>query len=195
MDPVLLLSRVVTNTATIVSTVKPDQLDLPTPCTEWSVRDLLNHVVAGHHWSAAVVNGTTPGTGGGEPPDLIGDDPAAAYAASSRVLLDAFSAPGALERTCATPTGDMPGAAWINFPTFDTYVHGWDLARATGAGAVFPDEVTGPVLGFVRAAFVMPEWPVAVLGEPIAGHDSSPPMAQLVAYLGRRPGWSPPTAA
>jgi uncharacterized protein (TIGR03086 family) len=195
MDPVQLLSRVVANTATVVDTLEPDQLDLPTPCTEWSVRDLLNHLVGGHHWSAAVVSGTTPGAGGGESTDLVGDDPAAAYAGSSRVLLDAFSTPGALERTCATPAGDMPGARWINFPLFDTYVHGWDLTRATGAGAVFPDELTEPVLGFVRAAFVMPEWPAAVLDEPIGGHDSSPLMDQLVAYLGRPPGWAPTRAA
>jgi uncharacterized protein (TIGR03086 family) len=195
MDPVRLLSRALANTAQIVDALEPDQLGCPTPCSEWTVRDVLNHVVVGHHFSAAVVNGTEPPYAQMDLPDLVGDDPRGPYRAGAQVLLDAFSAPGALERRCATPAGEMPGAAWINFAIFDTYVHGWDLARAAGIDAAFPDEVTEPILGFVRVAFVMPDWPVHVMREPLDGYAGAAPMDQLVAYLGRVHDWKPTVLA
>src|SRR5262249_56273729 len=76
--------QAITSTAAIVKTVRPDQAGAPTPCTEWDVRDLLNHVIgtlwlsealfADHAPRYPMAPGALPGT------DLTGEDPAAAYA-------------------------------------------------------------------------------------------------------------------
>jgi uncharacterized protein (TIGR03086 family) len=192
MDPVQLLSRVLANTATVVDGLEPAHLDRPTPCTEWTVRDTLNHLVVGLHYSAAVIDGTTPDADRSELPDVIGDDPRGAYERAAKAVVEAFSAPGALDRTCATPGGEMPGSMWINFPTFDVYVHGWDIARATGVDASFPEELTGPLLAFARSAFTEPDWPEQVLHRPVAVSGAAPAIDQLVAHLGRRPDWTAP---
>jgi uncharacterized protein (TIGR03086 family) len=189
MDPVLLFSRALANTATIVEAVAPDRLTVPTPCPEWSARDVLNHVVAGLHYSAAVVDGRPVDGSPYTAPEVVGDDPVAAYAGAAKVAVDAFSAPGGLERSCTTPLGEMPGARWIWFPTFDVYVHGWDLARAWGVTSTFPDEITAPVLAFLRPRFDMPQRPVDQIGVPHDVPADAPLMDQLVAYLGRDPGW------
>ena len=64
------LDRAYTATAAVLANVAPEQLDLSTPCSSWTVRDLLNHVIAGGYFFAAVASGHEPtpaGTWRGRP--------------------------------------------------------------------------------------------------------------------------------
>ena len=47
MDSVALLQRVVDQTTALVNGLTPDQLGNKTPCSEWTVRDLINHITGG----------------------------------------------------------------------------------------------------------------------------------------------------
>jgi uncharacterized protein (TIGR03086 family) len=192
MEPVNLLSRVLAHTGTIIEKANPERLAAATPCALWSAGDVLNHLVAGLRDSATIADGQPIGRSPYDAPEgVIGDDPQRAYAEAAKVALDAFAAPGALERVGATPAGELPGSVWIGFPTFDTYVHGWDLARAWGVEAEFPDELTAPVLSFLRPRFDPPR-STEVVGAPFAVPADAPLLDQLVAYLGRDPHWRAP---
>ena len=174
----------------LVAGVEPDQWERATPCTEWNVRQLVDHLVVGQQLFARVL--------GGEPFEQavaavravdgsLRNDPAASYDASARELLAAFDDPGVLERLVRVPFGTVPGALALHLRIVECLVHGWDLATALGLpfdppAALVEREiaVTGPLLGQVP-----PERHVFAPSRPPA--ESAPPIERLVAMLGREP--------
>src|SRR5215472_7641409 len=94
--------QAITSTAAIVKTVRPDQAGAPTPCTEWTIRDLLNHVIGTLWLSEALFTDHAPrypmAPGGLPGTDLAGDDPATAYAEASAAALTAASMGDTLTR-------------------------------------------------------------------------------------------------
>ncbi len=139
----------VASTAEIVKATPASQMDAPTPCPEWDVRALLNHVI-GTLWLAGALFSDQPprypmAPGGLPPGDLAGDDPAAAYAGASAAALAAAGAGDALTRLHVTPLGEMPGPGLAGFTTLDILVHGWDLARATSQ----PADLDGRLVAFL----------------------------------------------
>ena len=128
-NPFVNFDRAAAVADSVIAAVKPDQLDDPTPCTEWSVRQLISHVVTGNLMFTSMV------TGGPRPDrnqDQLGDDPLGAFRATARDLRAAFSAEGALDRTYLTPFGEGPGAVLVNMRVVEMTVHSWDIAKATG---------------------------------------------------------------
>jgi uncharacterized protein (TIGR03086 family) len=172
----------------LVAAVKPDQWELPTPCTEWDVRQLVDHLVTGHQLVARVL--------AGEPfeqavaavrsvGDKLGDDAAAAYDASARAVLAMFAAPGVLGRPVRVPFGTVPGAVALHLRIVECLVHGWDLATALGVpfdppAALVEQEIafSGPLMGQVP-----PERRVFAPSRPAA--QGAPPIERLAALLGR----------
>jgi len=135
MDTLKTMQQVIDETGRIVDGTKPSQLDDPTPCTEWTVRDLLNHITGGSTMFAVCIEeGAVPDEllgqlmGG----DNLGDDYKAAFRAAANRALDAGSKPGALEKMVKLPFGEMPAGVALNFAIFDVTTHAADLARATG---------------------------------------------------------------
>ncbi|MET0143488.1 MAG: TIGR03086 family metal-binding protein [Ilumatobacteraceae bacterium] len=110
--------------AGVLAGVTDDDLDRPTPCTDWDVRQLLTHVVAGNWLSA------------GRPGEPFATDDAAAFVASFTASTgparDGFDAPGAVERDHVLPRRTIPGPVFVGLRTTDLLIHAWDLARATG---------------------------------------------------------------
>jgi|tagenome__1003787_1003787.scaffolds.fasta_scaffold20931626_4 uncharacterized protein (TIGR03086 family) len=188
-DPAGELEEALELSGRLVAEVKPDQWELPTPCTEWNVRQLVDHLVVGQQLFARVLRG--------EPfeqavaavravDDPLGDDPTAAYDASARDVLAAFTAPGVLERLVRVPFGTVPGAVARHLRIVESLVHGWDLATALGLPFDPPAELvereiafTGPMLGQVP-----PERRVFAPSRPPAG---GAPIERLAALLGRGP--------
>ncbi|MEU9252214.1 TIGR03086 family metal-binding protein [Streptomyces sp. NPDC048270] len=121
--------------------VADDQWDAPTPCTDWSVRDLVNHVAGEQLWVPPLVSeGRTVGEmGDAFSGDVLGEDPAAAWERASAAAHAAFAAPGALDRTVRLSYGPALGSAYCSELTADCVVHTWDLSRAVGADDRLPD--------------------------------------------------------
>jgi uncharacterized protein (TIGR03086 family) len=120
-------------TGRVVAAIKPDQLRAGTPCDGWDVHALLNHLVAGNLWAAELGAGATiEGVGDRLDGDVLGADPAASYAASAAAAAATFRRPGALEAPCAVSYGPVPGSVYAGHRFLDVFVHGWDLAVATG---------------------------------------------------------------
>ncbi|MBK5331909.1 MAG: TIGR03086 family protein [Ilumatobacteraceae bacterium] len=108
----------------VIDAVDRSQFELPTPCDEWNVRQLLEHMIGGNRRIA------------GDPPadgeDLIGDDLSGAYAAAAAEAAATFEAPGGLDRTFKLSFGEVPGQLAVVARATDQLAHSWDLAKATG---------------------------------------------------------------
>lgn len=128
-SPLAQLATALDATGALVAAVRTDQWSAPTPCADWSVRELLNHLVGGNAAFAAILTGRTPPD---RAADHLGDDPAAAYRAAGEALRAAFDEPGVLERVVSVPIGPVPGRVALHLRITEILVHGWDVATATG---------------------------------------------------------------
>jgi uncharacterized protein (TIGR03086 family) len=125
-------------TGHVVGGVAADRWHAATPCADWDARALVNHLVAGNLWAAELAaGGTIEGVGSRLDGDVLGDDPAAAYAESAAAAAAAFRSPGALDAPCAVSYGPVPGSVYAGHRFLDVLVHGWDLAVATGQDYTF----------------------------------------------------------
>jgi uncharacterized protein (TIGR03086 family) len=127
--------------AGVVGSITPDQLANPTPCERFTVRGVLEHMVAGAATFAAAFRGESPPTDANPPADVLGE-----FAPALGDLVAAMHEPGALDRTVHAPFGAVDGETFARFVALDGLVHGWDLATATGQSydppAALVDEIT-----------------------------------------------------
>jgi uncharacterized protein (TIGR03086 family) len=112
----------------VIRAVKPDQLDDPSPCTDWTVRQVINHVVGGSLFFQGFLTG--------EPPidratDYLGADPLQAFRNSVGSLREAFVRETP-DRVVPTPFGEAPVRRLVEMRTTEMLLHGWDIAKATG---------------------------------------------------------------
>ena len=119
---------------TRVERIAAGQWDLPTPCTEWNVCDLVHHLVSGTSWVAPLVEGSTIAEVGDRfDGDLLGDDPLRAWRRAAGAAVDACAEDGAMQRLVHLSSGDVPAADYVGERILDLVMHAWDVARAIGA--------------------------------------------------------------
>ena len=182
-QPIEQLVRAQSAVEPLVAGVREDQWSSPTPCAEWNVRGLVNHLVVGNLlFTALLTEGAPPDRAA----DHLGDDPVAAYRAAAADVQAAFGLPGVLERRYQVPAGLVPGMVMLHLRITEHLVHGWDLAKATGQPAVLPEDLAEQELAFATG----PSAPDV----PRTGHPFGPiqpvspgatPIDRLVAHLGR----------
>src|SRR5262245_27565819 len=120
----MLFDRAAHDAVVLVEQVGPDQGDAPTPCTEWDVHALVEHMGGGTQYLATALGVTAPAAG----------TDAESYGKAVAVFTDALAVPGALERRCMSPAGFEWSVAEATAGTaMDQLVHTWDLAVAIGA--------------------------------------------------------------
>jgi uncharacterized protein (TIGR03086 family) len=118
----------------LVHQIRPDQWSAPTPCSEWNVRDLVNHVTGEALWTAPLMAGSTISEVGDRfDGDVLGANPVDAWDAAAARARTAVAAPDALRRTVHLSFGDTPATEYVSQLFADHLVHGWDLAEAIGA--------------------------------------------------------------
>jgi uncharacterized protein (TIGR03086 family) len=117
--------------------VQDDQWDNPTPCEEWDVRTLVNHVMLGNRMTVQLLGGmATSDVIAGLNDDLLGEaeaDVRGAFASVADDVHASFAADGALDGTVQHPMGEIPRTMFIGFRACDYAVHAWDLARGISA--------------------------------------------------------------
>lgn len=169
--------------------VRADQWALATPCTEWTVRDLANHLVAGNEMTAQLLAGADAAAAmEGLHGDHLGADPVAAWERSSVGEMAAFAEPGALDRTVHHPVGDISGETLLGYRTIDNLLHAWDLARATGGDETLdPDAVAVAWVDLEPMAPIIAS--VGIFGTGPSGTvDADAPLhTRLLDLSGRRP--------
>ncbi|MBP2708299.1 TIGR03086 family protein [Microbispora sp. RL4-1S] len=113
--------------------VQDDQWELPTPCVDWDVRGLVNHVVVENLWAPELLGGRAAAEmGDAFDGDVLGDDPVKAFEVSAQGAIQAVYAEGALTAVTRLSFGDVVGEEYITELFADVLIHTWDLARATG---------------------------------------------------------------
>jgi uncharacterized protein (TIGR03086 family) len=174
------------STRVYVDGVKTDQWHGSTPCSEWDVTQVVNHVISENLWAAELFQGKTIGEVGGRlDGDLAGDNPGPAYAASVEAATPFVSAPGAMQTTCHLSFGDYSGSDYAAQLFMDLLVHGWDVARATGQDArLDPDLVQAclPIAEQLTTQFRS----AGVFGENLSVSADADPQTKLLAMVGRR---------
>jgi uncharacterized protein (TIGR03086 family) len=114
------------------------QRDAPTPCDVWNVGRLLDHLLQGQELFVAGAAGAVVGPPSGDPPHLVGDDPAGQYENARQATINSYSKPGVLAGTVNTPFGTMSAAQFLGIAVCDQLIHGWDLAQGTHQDAIMP---------------------------------------------------------
>jgi uncharacterized protein (TIGR03086 family) len=151
-------------------------LEAATPCPDWRVRDLLNHMLDTQRYFAAAARGENAARPAPSPPSLLTDDPTADFARATAEVMDAYTPAGVIERT-----GPALGIAFS-----DQLLHGWDLARATNQDAIMPDGLAQGAYDCIHGRFT-DEQRKGVFGREIPVGDDATPQQRLLAYTGRDP--------
>ncbi len=172
-----------------VNGVGADQWDAPTPCSDWTVRDLTNHVVGEDLWTAPLMQGSTiEEVGDRLDGDLLGEDPIRSALAAADEATGAVAQALPTDGTVHLSYGEESMAEYVHQLAADHLVHGWDLAVATGGDARLDPELVAEVGTWFadreelyrQAGVIGPR--TAVEGDAQAG---------FLAGFGRDPGWSP----
>jgi len=177
-----LLERALDQAGTIISRIRPDQAGLPTPCTEFDVRQLVNHLVFDIQMFASTIGG---GERGSPDEDLIGSDWSVAYAAARASLMDAWHQRG-VEGTIKGRIGEFPATWSVGQNMADLAVHGWDLATATHQSTKLDQEVARVSLDWARGA-LKPEYRGTAFGPEVEVPENAPIYERLAGFFGRNP--------
>ncbi len=186
MDAVELHNRTVADFAELVSGVGADQWSAPTPCSDWDVRTLVNHVVGEERWAVPLMAGKTIAeVGNALDGDLLEDDPVGAASLAAREA--AVAATSAIDKVHLS-YGDEDPDEYLRQLAADHLIHGWDLAVAIGE----PPRMDAEIVGEVRKWFAEREElyrSAGMIGEHLKGFTD--PSDALLAAFGRDPRWSP----
>lgn len=180
-----LLEAAIASTRSVLAAVREDEYDGPTPCASWDVQALVDHLVSeAPAYFLSVCEGRPPASGAEH---VAASEALARYDERYAAVVSAFAAPGLLEGTVTTEFGPMPAEAFLGVAVNDVFVHGWDLAKATGRPTDLDPGLAEYLVGFtgvaIQDAFRGPEG--ALFGARQDAPEDAPPADALAAFLGR----------
>jgi uncharacterized protein (TIGR03086 family) len=190
MDQLETMGKVLGETQRIVDHIEPAQLDDPTPCTEWTVRDLLNHVTGGAEMFAiAAAEGRVPDERIGElmTGDNLGDDYRGAFRNACDRAMRAYEPPGTMEKIVVLPLGEMPAGVALDIAIFDVTTHAWDLAKATGQSTELDPDVLAAAWALAPTMLTDEYRAAGIFGAVVEVDDDAPVQDRLAAFAGRTP--------
>lgn len=136
MDAIQALSQARQEFEARLGSIADGQWQNSTPCPDWDVRALVNHMMLGNRMTVQLLGGMdAPEVIAGLNDNLVdeADDIGAAFAADANALHAGFEAEGGLEGTVNHPMGEIPRSMFVGFRVCDYAVHAWDLARGLGS--------------------------------------------------------------
>jgi uncharacterized protein (TIGR03086 family) len=186
MSEIDLLSSVLTKTGDVIDGVAPDQLSGPTPCPDYDVGRLVDHLVG---WVQAFETGANGRTYEGDPSAFhAGDDPAGQFRAAADGLVAGWRDNGFDRMVTVTGGGELPGEMVFNMTVMEYLTHGWDLAVATGQPVPYSDDEAAAVLA--RAEGTLPpqyRGEGMPFGDIVPVAPDAPAIDRLVGFMGRAP--------
>ena len=181
MDPLTQLDQLGPPLGGVVAGITPDQLDRPTPCADFTVRGVLEHMIGGATAFAAAFRGETPAE-----PDL--ERPARRPSARRSATSSPRSArPGRSTGRSPRRSARCPATTFARFVVLDGLVHGWDLATATGQPYDPPDDLVAAVDAFARQVARPAARRRRPSPTPSSPPPAPPPSSASAAFTGRRP--------
>lgn len=184
-DLVELFSRSTRRFTERVAGVAADDWTKPTPCDDWDVRALVNHVTNEQLWAPHLVAGETiADVGDRYDGDVLGDDPATAWRDALARSVSAFAGAD-LDAPVHLSYGDEPCREYLTQMLTDAEVHGWDLATATGQDTTLDLDI---------ASLLWDTWSSredvvrgsGMFGDQVPAPDDADVATKLLALLGRR---------
>jgi uncharacterized protein (TIGR03086 family) len=188
------LGPAVAQLKTVLGGVSDDALAGPTPCPDWDVGALIDHVV-GLTWAftcAAEKDTAAPGTSSAPPePSVTHLDPRWREVLPGRLdaLAAAWREPAAWEGMTEAGGVTLPAEVMGVVALNEVTVHGWDLARATGQPYDADPRVLETIIGILSEG--PDEGTPGMFGPRVHVGDSAPTLDRAVALSGRDPAWKP----
>jgi uncharacterized protein (TIGR03086 family) len=183
-----MLQRVADTATEVIDNTTAAELANPTLCTEWTVKDLINHMVGGATlFAVSAEQGSVPDDMLGQlmGGDNVGDDPKGAWDRASTRAIAAFGTPGAMDKIVKLPFGEMPGGVALNIAIFDVATHAVDLARATDQHVADTELLEGALA--MGQKMVSDELRVpGVFGAEQPSSDAASAEDRLLAFAGRK---------
>ena len=167
-----------------------DQWDDPTPCSDWNVRALVNHVVGEDLWTEPLMRGRTIAeVGDAFDGDVLGDDPKltgrTAAAGAVGVVSETLPSGGTVQLSY----GEEQMAEYISQLAADHLVHAWDLAAATGGDTTLEPDLVAGIAAWYADREEMYRGAGVVGPRQEAGGDAA---SDLLAAFGRSSSWTAP---
>jgi uncharacterized protein (TIGR03086 family) len=187
-DPVALMVQGLREFGDRLDRVGADQWDGPTPCAEWTVTTLTDHVIDESLWVAPLLGGHGLDAASqiveGAKMSAAGDR-VSLWRTASTSAATAWSEPGAMDRTVTLSRGPTPAPAYLDEMLLDVTVHAWDLGTAVGVSDPLPEDQVAYVLALVKAFGDLAA--TGAFDPPVTVGDSASTEARLVALTGRHP--------
>lgn len=191
-DPIALFEHASGRMQEIMEGIRQGQADMGTPCAEWNVIDVMNHLIG--------VLELTAGCMADSPSDIRPNEADSSYAGETSVavlaqahhaesarVLELAGRQGIPDRVAATPFGDMPVNQIMVGTLPDQIVHGWDLAKATGQDTTLDPGLVEFTHGMLSSGFADMGREAGFNGPEIAVSDDAGPQDKMIAYMGRQP--------
>ncbi|GGT18967.1 TIGR03086 family metal-binding protein [Streptomyces atratus] len=185
MSEVDLLAGVLSKTGDVIEGVGADQLSLPTPCDDYDVEALVNHIVG---WLLVFEAGAQGRSNDADAANhRCGADPAREFRAAAAGVVEGWEKHG-FDRQVTVTGGKMPGEAVFSMTLMEYLTHGWDLAVATGQPIPYTDREAAETLARAEAT-LPPQYRGENLpfGQIVPVDADASAVDRLVAFLGRRP--------
>jgi len=172
--------------------IRPDQWSAPTPCPDWDVRAVLNHLVSEDRWMVPLFAGQTIEQVGDQfDGDVLGSDPVGNAVDAAKQAEAAISEPGAMDRIVQLSFGPASAKEYVQQMLAEHLIHTWDLAAATGTDRRLDPEAVH------ESARWFADWEEMYrssggIGPRVEVPDSASEQDRFLAAFGRDPAWSPP---
>ncbi|MET0779854.1 MAG: TIGR03086 family metal-binding protein [Candidatus Saccharimonadales bacterium] len=168
----------------VMRQISPNMVALPTPCAEWNLQQLLNHLYNELAWVPELLAGKTiKQVGDALDGDLVGDDPQhtwRAYADAARAATQNVPP----EKVVHLSYGNVPAADYLNEMAGEVVVHVWDVAQAIGHKFTISEELAEEV--YEQTKNKAAEWrKLGLLGEPKLISPVANTEAKLLSLFGR----------
>ncbi|WP_327706589.1 TIGR03086 family metal-binding protein [Streptomyces decoyicus] len=190
-------ARAVRDSVTLIRRMTPADLARPTPCSAWTLADLLAHMTAQHNGFAAAALGHGQELSHWSVGPL-GEDPVAQYRDAAEHVIAAFATVGSPDRAFTLPevtrARPFPAARAIGFHLIDYVVHGWDVARTLDLAYAPGSELLRVALPIARA---VPDGdsrlaPGSAFCPGLSVANETGTLEKILAALGRSPDWRTP---
>jgi uncharacterized protein (TIGR03086 family) len=190
MDPKELFAKAVEQAAACIRQVRPAQLGNPTPCTEWDLHALINHMVYELLWVPEIVRGKTIAEVGSKyDGDVLRSDAAASWnhAADDALVADKQAD---LEATAHLSYGDVPVRDYVMEVATDMVIHGWDAGQGMSCTVLFNPAVAETIYetSLPKKVSMRTSGQFGMPHDAPAGSDLQ---TKLLALFGRDSSWQP----
>jgi uncharacterized protein (TIGR03086 family) len=180
MDVIALVRRADAATGAVIDRIPEDLLDARTPCTNWRIREIIDHMVGNNQDMLRRAD-----------KESSVDSKAADFATTSRAVADAYADPAVLERTFDLGGFQLDGRSLMAVHFADVLVHGWDIGRAARVEVHIEDDLAAAALRVIQSFPDTLRGPDKAFAHPVPVAEDAPIQTRLLALSGRDTEWEP----